>query len=138
MAAASVMYPQEIAANHVLDDFIIDPRLDAHSDLDVPTHSLLHIHCQQGAERFNKAYFSIHRYEFLDLSSLNGTIARDCATLLAVGSYRLTFDQTMASNPNNPAAAQDKKGVAASIKGNDNGAVSSSSLGWKQRQEGEL
>ena len=90
---------QEIAANHVLDDFIIDPRLDANSDLDAPTHSLLHIHCQQGAERFNKGYFSLHRYDFLDMSTLNGTISRDCATLLAVGSYRLTVGQSRVGNP---------------------------------------
>ena len=99
MGCGALAGVQEIAANHVLEDFIIDPRIDANSDLDVPTQSLLHIHCQQGANRFNKGYFEIHRYDFLDLSTLNGTIAKDCATLLAVGSYRLTMGLPSTGNP---------------------------------------
>jgi len=82
------MYAQEIAANHVLEEFVVDPRMDAWSDLKVPADDLLLVHCQQGAERFNKEVFFQTRYLDVDLSQLNTSVARDCVTFLAAGAFR--------------------------------------------------
>jgi len=83
------MYAQEIAANHYLESFVIDPRLDAHSDLNVPTVELLHVHCQQGANRFNKREFFRHQYTDVMYSTLDVAVAKDCVTALALRSWRM-------------------------------------------------
>lgn len=90
---------QEIGANVVLDKFIIDSRLDAFSDSARPVHELLHVHCQQGADRFNKAQFFMHQYSTVDLSSMDTTITRDCVTNLAVGSFRSAFGSINKRSP---------------------------------------
>lgn len=84
----AAMYGQEVAANTVLPDFVVDPRMDVHSDLEVPSDSLLAVHCQQGAQRFHKRDFFKHQYQDFDMSSLNPLVAKDCITQLAVGSWR--------------------------------------------------
>jgi hypothetical protein len=95
----SMMYAQEVAANAVLPSFVVDPRFDAFSDLDDPSDSLLHVHCRHGAERFNKREFFKHQYQDFDLTTLNLTVSRDCATHLAVGSWRAYLDITGQEQP---------------------------------------
>jgi len=101
------MYAQEIAANHHVENLIIDTRIDAFSDLDVPTSTLLHVHCQQGAERFNKHMFFQHQYRNVNLGQLDQSVARDCVTTLAVASFRLATAGSL-----DPSAAADPSGVA--------------------------
>lgn len=89
---AGLLPTQEIAANHVLEKFVSDPRIDSWSDLLVPTEEVLHVHCQQGADRFNKEQFFMHHYRNLDVLQLDRRVLRDCVTMLAVGSFRVAMN----------------------------------------------
>jgi hypothetical protein len=95
----AAMYAQEVAANTALPSFVIDPRLDAHSDLDHPSDSLLHVHCQHGAQRFSKRDFFKHHYRDLDLDSVDPLVSRDCVTKLAVGTWRAYLESTGQTHP---------------------------------------
>lgn len=95
----AAMYAQEVAANTVLPSFAVDARLDAHSDLEAPSQSLLHVHCQHGAQRFSKHDFFRHQYQDLDTSGLNLLVAKDCVTHLAVGAWRAYLKSTGQPQP---------------------------------------
>jgi hypothetical protein len=86
----SVMYAQEVVVNHLFANLTLDKRFDAHTDLDTPTADLLHLHTQHGASRFDKRSFLIDFYADVQLHKLNVSISRDCATYIAVSSYRVS------------------------------------------------
>ncbi len=53
-----------------------------------PLLQVLHIHCRHGDGNFSKFDFFQHHYDAVDLSSLDVSIVKDYAMLLAVSTWR--------------------------------------------------
>eukprot|EP01026_Neomeris_dumetosa_P009893 TRINITY_DN13498_c0_g1_i1.p1 TRINITY_DN13498_c0_g1~~TRINITY_DN13498_c0_g1_i1.p1 ORF type:complete len:148 (+),score=30.56 TRINITY_DN13498_c0_g1_i1:3-446(+) len=88
-AGVAALYATEIAANHLVDEFDTDLRMDSHGDASAGIDEVYHIHCRHGDGDFSKFEFFKHQYQDVDLGKLDSSVVKDFAMFLAAGSWRL-------------------------------------------------